>query len=163
MNGFKVHKQAVNTLGGYNAGTDDQSVVPGAYRLVTWANAIFPVKGWALDTVNHALICKTPGIKLFRGQLFNQSMTSGGTQTIKIVKNDTLATTANPTGSDTDAMIRAAGATTDGIPLGAVDLANAGDWYRVWYFGTAGGNITIQGHVAHTMFEAIDNGGGYNY
>lgn len=162
MNGFKVHKQAVNTLSGYSSGTDDQIVAPGAYRLVTWVNAFF-ISGWELDTTNNALICKTPGIKMFRGQLFNQSMTSGGTQTIKIVKNDTLATTANPTGSDTDAMIKAAGGTTDGIIFGAVDEANAGDWYRVWYFGNAGGNITIQGHSAHTMFEAIDNGGGYNY
>lgn len=162
MNGFKAHKQAVNTSGSYSSGTDDQVVSAGAYRLVTWANAYF-IKGWELDTTNHALICKTPGIKLFRGQLYCSSMTSGGVQTIKIVKNDTLATTANPTGNDTDAMIKAAAATTDGIPFGALDLAAAGDWYRVWYFGTAGGSITIQGHSAHTMFEAIDNGGGYSY
>lgn len=165
MNGFRVHKQVTGT---YSAGTDDQLVANGAYRLVSWATLQFG-KGWELDATNMAVYCRTPGIKMFSGHLWaNSGLTSGGENTIKITQNGTLLNLTTITGTDVAASIaypNSAGGWVNrgGLPFGGVVDASAGDFFRVWYWGAGAGNINLEGNRAHSYFQCVDNGGGYGY
>lgn len=157
MNGFKAHLQVGDV---YSSGTDDVALTPGAYRLVLWKNTVFN-EGWTLDPASGALYTQTSGLKLFRGHIFTTGgLTVGGINTIKITKGGTPANTTTQDGTDVDASIHYAAGAGSGIIFGGVANMTAGEFVRVWYLpaGSGGaGSVTMNGHKAHTMFEAIDN------
>lgn len=168
MNGFKAHLQASSP---YSAGTDDQLIQPGAYRLILWKNLSFS-EGWELDATYGALYARTPGLKTLRGFIWvTNGLTAGGVNTIKIALNGTLADVTTQTGGDVDAAVSYAQGTGGeagraGFVFGGVANMAAGDFVRVWYQPTGpggAGSVTVNGHLAHTMFEGVDFGGGYSY
>lgn len=166
MNGFKAHLQNSGT---YSSGTDDLSLTNGAYRLILWKTLLTTSKGWELDAASGALYARTPGLKMFRGFLWcSAGLTAGGVNTVKITLGGDVANLVTQDGADVDAAVNYAAGTggeagRGGFPFGGLANMAAGNFVRVWYWGTGAGSITVNGHLAHTMFEAIDNGSGYSY
>ena len=168
MNGFKAHLQVTTP---YNAGTDDVALTPGAYRLMLW-KTIINNKGWELDPASGALYARTPGLKMLRGFIWvDAGLTAGEVNTIKITLGGNPANLVTQDGADVDAAVSYAQGTgaqagRAGFVFGGVANMAAGNFVRVWYFPTGGGgagSVNVNGHLAHTMFEGVDNGGGYSY
>lgn len=110
------------------------------------------------------------GLVHFSGIVWLQAgaATSNGTFVAKVVKNSTFDANLHQQVYVHGAYDIGAGIGSNGslpgtapIPFSVIDIASPGDYYNlVLYATSSGGNVTVNGHLAHTHMSVVCYGNG---